>query len=77
MMEGVQMILGRDWLDMVNPLIDWKTNSMVLKCGDKLEVITGVSSKATCCIKDHGLSGLQRIFNSQDGNSSNFPNDHN
>ena len=22
MMEGVQMILGRDWLDMVNPLID-------------------------------------------------------
>ena len=50
---------------------------MVLQCGDKLEVIIGVSSKATCSIKDRGLSGLQRIFNSQDGNSSNFPDDHN
>ena len=30
LMEGLQVILGRDWLDTVNPLIDWKTNSLVL-----------------------------------------------
>ena len=60
MMEGVQIILGRDWLDMVNPLIDWKTNSLVLRCGNKLEVVAGVSSNtAQCKIRDRGLSGLQ------------------
>ena len=30
LMEDIQVILGRDWLDTVNPLIDWKTNSLVL-----------------------------------------------
>ena len=59
MIKGVQIILGCDWLDMVNPLIDWKTNSLVLRCGNKLEVVTGVSSNtAQCKIRDRGLSGL-------------------
>ena len=26
MMDGIQVILGRDWLDTVNPLVDWRTN---------------------------------------------------
>ena len=43
MMEEVQVILKRDWLDMVNPLIDWKTNSLVLRYGDKLEVVKGTT----------------------------------
>ena len=41
MMEGIKVILGRDWLDTVNPLIDWKTNSLVLRHGDGLEVVQG------------------------------------
>jgi hypothetical protein len=66
MMAGVQLILGRDWLDEVNPLIDWRTNSLVLRCGNKLEVVQGISQvdKAPCKIIDRGLSGLQCAFES-------------
>ena len=66
MMAGVQLILGRDWLDEVNPLIDWRTNSLVLRCGNKLEVVQGIcqEDKAPCKILDRGLSGLQCSFES-------------
>ena len=42
MMEGIEVILGRDWLDSVNPLVNWRTNSLVLRIGDKLEVVQGI-----------------------------------
>ena len=42
MMEGVQVVLGCDWLNMVNPLIDWKTSSLLLRNGNNLEVVKGV-----------------------------------
>ena len=44
MMEGIDVILGRDWLDSVNPLVDWRTNSLVLRNGDKLEVVQGMKT---------------------------------
>ena len=28
MMEGVQLILGKDWLDIMNPLVDWRSNTV-------------------------------------------------
>ena len=66
MMEGIQVILGRDWLDIVNPLVDWRTNSLVLRNGNKLEVIQGIktSEVASCKILDRGLTGLQHAFHS-------------
>ena len=44
MMEGIVVILGRDWLDIVNPLVDWRTNSLVLRNGNKLEVVEGIQT---------------------------------
>ena len=68
MMEGIQVILGRDWLDTVNPLVDWRTNSLVLRNGDKLEVVQGMkmSDVKRCNIVDRGLTGLQHAFLSSD-----------
>ena len=68
MMEGIQVILGRDWLDTVNPLVDWRTNSLVLRSGDKLEVVQGLKMSAVkrCNIVDRGLAGLQHTFLSSD-----------
>ena len=65
MMEGIDVILGRDWLDSVNPLVDWRTNSLVLRNGDKLEVIQGMKTREKHCkIVDRGLTGLQHTFQS-------------
>ena len=60
LMEDIQVILGRDWLDTVNPLIDWKTNSLVLRHGDGLEVVQGIKTPTmqACNIIDRGLPGL-------------------
>ena len=33
MMEGVQLILGKDWLDIMNPLVDWWSNTVYLRNG--------------------------------------------
>ena len=33
MMEGVQLILGKDWLDIMNPLVDWRSNTVFLRNG--------------------------------------------
>ena len=75
MMEGIQVILGRDWLDTVNPLIDWKTNSLVLQHGDGLEVVQGIKTPdiVACNIVDRGLPGLQHTFHSL-GKSDSDPN---
>ena len=62
---------------MVNPLIDWKTNLLVLRNGNKLEVVTGLFSKtAQCRIQDRGLSGLQHTFNSLKEKSTDSSDDH-
>ena len=72
MMEGIQVILGRDWLDTVNPLVDWRTNSLVLRNGDKLEVVQGIktSTGQSCQIVDHGLTGLQHVFHSLENSAA-------
>ena len=58
MMDGIDVILGWDWLDIMNPLVDWRTNSLVLRNGNKLEVVQGIETpKATSCkITDRGLT---------------------
>ena len=75
MMEGIQVILGRDWLDSVNPLVDWKTNSLVLRKGDKLEVVQGIKTLdvSSCNIIDRGLTGLQCAFTSLGNRSAADP----
>ena len=73
LMEDIQVILGRDWLDTVNPLIDWKTNSLVLRHGDGLEVVQGIKTPTVqaCNIVDRGLPGLQHTFHSLGKSDSN------
>ena len=34
------MVLGKDWLDMVNPLIDWRSNCIYIRQGDQLHVVS-------------------------------------
>ena len=64
MMEGVQLILGKDWLDIMNPLVDWRSNTVYLRNGSQLEPIQGIREKSgtQCQIVDRGLSGLQHYF---------------
>ena len=31
LMRGFDMVLGKDWLDVVNPLIDWRQNAFCIK----------------------------------------------
>ena len=33
MMEGIQLILGKDWLDIMNPLVDWLSNTLYVRNG--------------------------------------------
>ena len=33
LMKGYDVVLGKDWLDMVNPLIDWRSNCMYIRQG--------------------------------------------
>ena len=64
MMEGIQLILGKDWLDIVNPLVDWRSSSMFLRFGQQLEQVKGIELKSAhhCQIVDKGLPGLQCQF---------------
>ena len=72
MMEGVQLILGKDWLDTVNPLVDWRSNTMYLRNGSQLEPVRGVQveSGKVCHIVDKGLPGLQHCFGVLKGEES-------
>ena len=31
LMKGYDVVLGKDWLDMMNPLIDWRSNRMYIR----------------------------------------------
>ena len=64
MMEGIQLILGKDWLDIMNPLVDWRSNTMYLRNGSRLEPIGGIDldKGKHCTIVDKGLPGLQHCF---------------
>ena len=64
MMEGIQPILGKDWLDIMNPLVDWRSNTVFLRHGSQLEPIQGIREKSGthCQIVDKGLNGLQCYF---------------
>ena len=42
MMEGVQLTLGKDWLGIMNPLVDWRSNMVYLRNGSPLEPIQGI-----------------------------------
>ena len=64
MMEGFDMILGKDWLDMVNPLVDWRSNTVYIQFGDQLHRVSGIPAEEVkpCGIKDRGLAGLKDNF---------------
>ena len=47
MMEVVQLILGKDWLDIMNPLVDWWSNTVYLRNGLQLEPIQGIREKSS------------------------------
>ena len=64
LMDGISIILGKDWLDTLNPLVDWRSNTMYLRLGDRVTRVQGHSSSAAkpSGIKDKGLPGLQDSF---------------
>ena len=64
LMDGISVILGKDWLDTLNPLIDWRSNTVYLRVGDKLQKVQGQNSSDVqpSGIKDKGLSGLRDSF---------------
>ena len=64
MMEGIDLILGKDWLDMVNPLVDWRTNTVYIRSGDQLHRVSGIPAEEVkpCGIVDRGLNGLKDNF---------------
>ena len=64
MMEGVQLIVGKYWLDIMNPLVNWRSNTVYLWNGSQLEPIQGIREKSGthCQIIDKGLNGLQHYF---------------
>ena len=63
-MDGISIILGKDWLDMLNPLIDWRSNTVYLRVGERLQKVQGQYSSTVqpSGIKDKGLSGLRDSF---------------
>ena len=75
LMEGVDVILGQDWLHRMNPFVDWRVNSLVIRSGDKLEVIPGLKKKKVtqCKIVDRGLPGLQHSFSFLKEQSAAYP----
>ena len=60
MMEGFSVILGKDWLDALNPLVDWRSNTVYLRVGNELHKVQDHStgSLKSYGIKDQGLNGL-------------------
>ena len=64
LMKGYDIVLGKDWLDMVNPLIDWRSNCMYIRQGDQLHVVSGDPNVHPCGIKDRGLPGLRDSLSS-------------
>ena len=72
MMEGIQLILGKDWLDIMNPLVDWQSNMMWLRNGQQLEPIEGIRVKFGNVgqIVDKGLPGLQHTLGILKGTAS-------
>ena len=64
LMDGISIVLGKDLLDALNPLIDWRSNIVYLRVGDKLHKVQGQKSSTVQLsgIKDRGLPGLQDSF---------------
>ena len=64
LMDGISIILGKDWLDMLNPLIDWRSNTVYLRVGERLQKVQSQDSSNVqpSGIKDKGLSGLRDSF---------------
>ena len=54
MMEGFNLILGKDWLDMVNPLVDRRNNRVSIRSRDQLHCASAILivEVRPCVIKD-------------------------
>ena len=42
MMDGFELIFGIDWLEMINPLVDWHSNMVFIRFRDELHTVTGI-----------------------------------
>ena len=65
LMKGYDIVLGKDWLNMVNPLIDWRSNCIYIRQGDQLHIVSGDPNVQPCGIKDRGLPGLRNSLSSK------------
>ena len=48
LMRGFDVVLGKGWLDVVNPLIEWRQNTMYVKQGDQLHILSGDPNVQPC-----------------------------
>ena len=64
MMEGFDLILGKNWLNLVNPLVDWHSNIVFIRSSDQLHCVSGTPAAEVkpCGIKGQGLARLQNNF---------------
>ena len=42
MMEGFDLILGKDWLDMMNLLVNLCSNTIFIRFGDQFHCVSGI-----------------------------------
>ena len=42
MMAGLELILGKDSLDMINPLVDWRSYTVSIRSRDELHTMTSI-----------------------------------
>ena len=59
LMRGFDMVLGKDWLDRVNPLIEWRHNRIYIKQGDQLHILSGDPNVQPCGIKEIGRASCR------------------
>ena len=57
MMEGFDLILGKDWLDMINPFVYWCSKIVFIQFGGHLHSVSSipVAMVKACGIMDQGL----------------------
>ena len=64
MMDGYDLDFGKDGLDMINPLVDWRNNTVLIRYGHQLYTMSSntIVQVKPCGIKGRGLNGLQDTF---------------
>ena len=61
-MESVDIVLGKDWLDVAAPLIDWCSYGLYIRQRDQLHIVPSGPKAQPCGTRDRGPNGLKDSF---------------